>query len=184
MNTGRHNSRLWNSEPVFAFLIEEHRKNNGRTTALIEELGKTHHFFISVYYSLSWRNENHQYETIEDPYQESKNELSECYELQDSLSDWWETKYCSWDNDWRDKRELWLVWEWNELKCSELGGFRQSMWHRWQERSVYVGKIINTTYPWYRYINWRRANKRLYPKAVTMAVSSYFWSLEGNLSRQ
>ena len=80
LNTGRHNSRLWNSEPVFAFLIEEHRKNNGRTIALIEELGKTHHFFISVYYSLSWRNENHQYETIEDPYQESRNEWSECFE--------------------------------------------------------------------------------------------------------
>ena len=30
-------------------LIEEHRKNNGRTIALIEELRKTHHFFISVY---------------------------------------------------------------------------------------------------------------------------------------
>ena len=29
--------------------IEEHWKNNGRTIALIDELGKTHHFIISVY---------------------------------------------------------------------------------------------------------------------------------------
>ena len=43
------------SQNILSF-IEKYWKNNGRTIALIKELGKTHHFFISVYYSLEWMN--------------------------------------------------------------------------------------------------------------------------------
>ena len=66
------------SQNLFSF-IEEHRENNSRAIALINELGKTQDFPVSIHYEW-WRCKKDDYKIIEDPYQESKSEWSECSE--------------------------------------------------------------------------------------------------------
>ena len=79
-NTGRHNSRLWNSEPKFVFLYRrtpgEWQQSDCFDKWIVEDSR------LPCKYSL-WsktRIENNGYMIIEDPYQESKSEWSECFE--------------------------------------------------------------------------------------------------------